>query len=134
MLQSKFIYFDEISMNVEVLAYSCISSVCLLSVKPSLIMEGPDLILLDLNNCESNNAAIKEITCKTTAKRLKSVKWKKDNAYITNIINENQIQNLSLKIENANRKHAGRYTCQVETYTGTVLEASKSIGKIHLFL
>lgn len=94
-------------------------------------MEGPDLILLDLNNSEPNNGAIKEITCKTTAKKLKDVKWKKDNAEINT---EDQNQSLSLKIENANRKHAGRYTCRIETSTGTVLEASKSIGKIHLIL
>lgn len=93
-------------------------------------MEGPDLILLDLNNSEPNNGAIKEITCKTTAKKLKDVKWKKDNAEINT---EDQNQSLSLKIENANRKHAGRYTCRIETSTGTVLEASKSIGKYIYF-
>lgn len=45
-------------------------------------MEGFDLILLDLNNFELNNGVIKEIICKIIVKKLKDVKWKKDNVEI----------------------------------------------------
>lgn len=104
-----------------------------LSVKPVLIMEGPDLMLLNLDKTE-------EIICKSTAKDWESVEWWKDNCLIKeekrkDNPQENGLEDLirfSYKIEKARQTDAGRYTCKVETTMGTVLEASKSIGKTHL--
>lgn len=101
-----------------------------ISVKPELTMEGPDLMLLNLTKTE-------EIICISTAKDWESVEWKKDNCVIKkekrkHNQQENELEGqsrFSYKIENAKQTDAGRYTCKVETTMGTVLEASKSIGK-----